>query len=41
MMKPRRSILTFKEILPLCLSLLVLPSALADDKAKERREAAR
>jgi hypothetical protein len=33
MMKPRRSILTFKEISLLCLSLLVLPSALADDKA--------
>lgn len=33
MMKPRRSFLTFKGTLPLCLSLLVLPSALADEKA--------
>ncbi len=32
MMKPRRSILTFKEILLLCLSLLVVSSALAEDK---------
>ena len=40
MMKPRRSILTFKEISLLCLSLLVLPSALADDKSAAKPAAA-